>query len=155
MPQSPQTIRPHLQRLAPALRTIGIQIILGQREPRTGQGLITIKKVADAIVTVVTPVTAFSGSDQLERAESVLGEVGDKGDAGDKQIQGLSSPGYPPLIGGLGPLRRDALGRCTDCDELTSFSYGRVRLCTAHARFRAQVHREGNASSPQSSGSKS
>ena len=138
MPQTPQAIRNHLKRLAPALRTIQIELIFGQRKARTGQRLITIEKVADQLVTSVTPVTGRPHDDQYERKGTDQTPRGDDGDTGDSTKQALSGRGFPPAIEGLGSLRRDALGRCTHCDDLTCFLYGGTRFCVTHAWLEVQ-----------------
>ena len=138
MPQSPQELSKHLTRLASALRSIGIEVI-GHRQGGTGQRLITITKRTESVVTVVTPVTSVPSADHSKPTESGVTAMCDKGDTCDTRPQGQPDQGYPLQIEGLGRLRREAVGRCTDCEELTSFAYNGVRVCGTHARLRAQV----------------
>ncbi len=49
----------------------------------------------------------------------------------DKRATAIT--GYPSSIPGLGPLKKDALSRCEQCDEPTSFSYRGHALCVTHA----------------------
>ena len=41
--------------------------------------------------------------------------------------------GYPPFIPGLGPIKKDSVHRCEECDKLTPFSYGCRPFCCIHA----------------------
>lgn len=45
--------------------------------------------------------------------------------------------GFPSFIPSLGPLRKDALNRCEQCDALTAFAYGGHPLCCVHAQQQA------------------
>ena len=143
MPQSPQAIRSHLQRLAPALRAIGIDVTFGQRQPRTGQRLIMIEKVPANVVTIVTPVTPSSDQGAHDANRTTPLPLGDGGDTGDKTPQHVSGQGFPPAIEGRGILRRDGLGRCSHCQELTSFAYGGTKFCSTHARAEAHARHVG------------
>lgn len=136
MPKSPQAIRNHVKRLAPALRAIGIEVTFGQRRAGTGQRLITIEKVSENTVTIVTPVT--HSPDQLTACRP-----GDSGDTCDNPQQGLPRQGFPSTIEGLGSMQRSGLGRCTQCQELTCFAYGGTLLCSTHARSEADARRGG------------
>lgn len=143
MPQTPQVIRNHLKRLAPALRAIGIDVIFGQRKARTGQRLITIEKVSEHAVTIVTPVTQASAHSAQDENKPTQSPRGDGGDTGDKPTHELARQGFPPTIKGLGNMRHDGLGRCARCQELTCFSYGGTRLCSTHARSEVQARQDG------------
>lgn len=136
-PQTPQAMRSHLKRLAPALRAVGIEIIFGHRQARTGQRLITIEKRLEMFVTNVTPVIRPSEDGRCDGTEDDPTPQGDDGDTGDNEKRRFSGQGFPHEIGGMGTLRRDTLGRCAECDALTMFSYGGTRLCGSHARLRA------------------
>ena len=143
MPKSPQAIRNHLKRLAPALRAIGIEVIFGQRKAGTGQRLITIEKVSENTVTIVTPVTHSSNPEEHDKTRFTASLPGDRGDTSDNPQQELPRQGFPPTIEGLGNMRRDGLGRCTHCEELTCFAYGGTLLCSTHARSEADARRRG------------
>jgi len=54
-----------------------------------------------------------------------------------QEARSTDTQGYPQIITGLGPLRKDALNRCEHCDEPTAFSYGGHPLCCTHAKQRA------------------
>jgi hypothetical protein len=151
MPQTPQAIRNHLKRLAPALRAIGIDVIFGQRQARTGQRLITIEKVSERAVTIVTPVTKSSDHDAQDEIRATLATPGDGGDTGDKTKHEVPGQGFPKTIEGLGKMRHDGLGQCAHCQELTCFSYGDKRFCATHARLETQT-RQKQAGSTQAEG---
>ena len=127
MPQTPQAMRNHLKRLAPALRTIGIDVIFGQRKARTGQRLITIEKVAENAVTSVTPSSEQGDHDKIGTAPSPLG---DRGDTGDKTKHEVPREGLPPTIEGLE--RCDVDGRVSVAPELGQTS--------EHVRWDASNH---------------
>jgi len=55
-----------------------------------------------------------------------------------EQSARTQNSGYPPFIVGLGPLKRDSVNRCEQCNELTSFSYGGRPLCCLHARQQSE-----------------
>ena len=124
MPKTPQAIRNHLKRLAPALRGIGIEVIFGQRKGGTGQRLITIEKVSENIVTIVTPVTQSSNHHQHDETRLTTCGPGDSGDTRDNPQQELPRQGFPPTIEGLGKMQRSGVGRCSHCEGLTCFAYG-------------------------------
>ena len=141
MPKSPQAVRNHLKRLAPALRAIGIEVIFGQRKAGTGQRLITIEKASENAVTVVTPVTQTSDPVEHDKTRLTASRPGDGSDTSDKPQQELPRQGFPPTIEGLGKMRLDGLGRCAHCQEFTSFAYGGTLLCSTHARSEADARR--------------
>lgn len=143
MPQSPQAIRNHLKRLAPALRAIGIDVIFGKRKPGTGQRLMTIERVTDQVVTIVTPVTPSSDHGAFEVNRATPAPSRDNSDTGDNTPHTVSGQGFPPAIEGLGILRHHVLGRCVRCQEWTSFAYGGTQFCTTHARSEAQARQAG------------
>jgi hypothetical protein len=54
--------------------------------------------------------------------------------AEDVRSTTTQTSGFPRIIPGLGPLKKDAVSRCEQCHEWTAFSYGCRPLCCMHAR---------------------